>query len=159
MNKVYRDFIIRDWQERDRIDAVNIITAVIIEYQLPWKPEEIVGDVIDVETYYTQTGGEFWVIEKQGKIVGTAAYYPSRRVEKAAEIRKMYLLPEARGQGLGKFLLQELETTIASHGFYYILLETSPLLTEAVKIYESNGYLPSSAIKVEWCDRLYMKQL
>jgi GNAT superfamily N-acetyltransferase len=57
------------------------------------------------------------IIEHQNKIVGTAAYYPIHRGEKAVEIKKMYLLPSARGLGLGKYLLQQLEKAIASRGF------------------------------------------
>lgn len=159
MNKVYRDFIIRDWQKSDRTPVANIVASVLTEYQLLWEPETTDRDAIEVETCYTQTGGEFWVIEKQGKIVGTAAYYPSNRAEKAVEIRKMYLLPEARGQGLGKFLLQELEKAIASRGFHYIWIETSSQLKEAVKMYEKSGYLPSLGTEIQRCDRVYMKKL
>jgi len=65
-----------------------------------------------VENFYLATGGDFWVIQRQGQLVGTAAYYPSQRGKNAVEIRKMYLLPDARGQGLGKYVLKQLEEAI-----------------------------------------------
>jgi putative acetyltransferase len=155
----YQDFIIRNWQEKDRIFAAKVISAVLSEYGLPWQPEEADKDVLNIEEYYLATGGEFWVIEHQNQIVGTAAYYPINRGEKAVEIRKMYLLPKVRGLGLGKYLLQQLETAIALRGFKQIWIETASILAEAVKLYESNGYLPTTGVETSRCDLVYVKYL
>lgn len=111
-----------------------------------------------VEDFYLNTGGEFWVVEKQGKVVGTAGYYPAKRGEKGVEIRKMYLLPEVRGQGLGRYLLSELENAIASRGFQEVWIETASVLKEAVKLYESSGYQPASGVETARCDRIYVKR-
>ncbi|MGB3419005.1 MAG: GNAT family N-acetyltransferase [Dolichospermum sp.] len=155
----YQDFIIRNWQESDRTLASQVISSVLSEYGLPWQPEEADKDVLQIEAYYLATGGEFWVIEHENKIVGTAAYYPINRGEKAVEIRKMYLLPKVRGLGLGKYLLQQLETVIASRGFEQIWIETASILTEAVKLYESHGYLPTTGVETSRCDLVYVKYL
>ncbi len=155
----YQDFIIRNWQEKDRKLASQVISSVLSEYGLPWQPEEADKDVLNIEEYYLATGGEFWVIEQQNQIVGTAAYYPINRSEKAVEIRKMYLLPKVRGFGLGKFLLQQLETAIALRGFEQIWIETASILVEAVKLYESNGYLPTTGVETSRCDLVYVKYL
>jgi putative acetyltransferase len=155
----YQDFIIRNWQEKDRTLAPTVISSVLSEYGLPWQPEEADKDVLNIEEYYLATGGEFWVIEHQNQIVGTAAYYPINRGEKAVEIRKMYLLPKVRGLGLGKYLLQQLETAIALRGFKQIWIETASILAEAVKLYESNGYLPTTGVETSRCDLVYVKYL
>jgi putative acetyltransferase len=155
----YQDFIIRNWQEKDRIFAAKVISSVLSEYGLPWQPEAADKDVLNIEEYYLATGGEFWVIEHQNQIVGTAAYYPINRCEKAVEIRKMYLLPKVRGLGLGKYLLQQLETAIALRGFKQIWIETASILAEAVKLYESNGYLPTTGVETSRCDLVYVKYL
>ena len=155
----YQDFIIRNWQEKDRTLASQVISSVLSEYGLPWQPEEADKDVLQIEAYYLATGGEFWVVEQEYQIVGTAAYYPINRGEKAVEIRKMYLLPKVRGLGLGKFLLQQLETVIALRGFEQIWIETASILTAAVKLYESNGYLPTTGVETTRCDLVYVKYL
>jgi putative acetyltransferase len=155
----YQDFIIRNWQEKDRTLAPTVISSGLSEYGLPWQPEEADKDVLNIEEYYLATGGEFWVIEHQNQIVGTAAYYPINRGEKAVEIRKMYLLPKVRGLGLGKYLLQQLETAIALRGFKQIWIETASILAEAVKLYESNGYLPTTGVETSRCDLVYVKYL
>ena len=159
MNIYYQDFWIRDWQRGDRDAAAQVISTVLAEYGLSWQPTEADRDVVEVEQAYLQSGGEFWVVELQGNIVGTAAYYPITRGEQAVEIRKMYLLPQVRGQGLGRYLLQQLENAIAEKGFKEIWLETASVLSEAVVLYENNGYQPASGVETARCDLVFKKKL
>lgn len=155
----YGDFLIRDWERRDRTFAADVVSAVLAEYGLGWEPTGADEDVLEVEKYYLAAGGEFWVIEQQNKIVGTGAYYPIKRGEKAVEIRKMYLLPAARGMGLGKYLLQQLESAIAKLGYQQIWIETASVLTQAVKLYETSGYQQAEGVETARCDRVYLKLL
>lgn len=157
MKTYHQNCLIRDWQPDDRETAASVIRSVLVEYNLPWQPAQADRDVLAVEEFYLATGGEFWVIERQNQIVGTGAYYPIQRAENAVEIRKMYLLPTVRGQGLGKYLLQQLEKSIASRGFAQIWIETASVLQEAVKLYESSGYQPASGVETARCDRVYVK--
>jgi putative acetyltransferase len=159
MKTHYKDFLIRSWEPRDREKAATIIQNVLTEYGLPWEPSGADRDVIEVETFYTKVGGEFWVIERQDQLVGTGAYYPIKRGNNAVEIRKMYLSPAARGKGLGKFLLQELENAIANRDFQEIWIETTSVLKEAVQLYERNGYQPATGVETKRCDRVYLKSI
>lgn len=154
----YKDCLIRSWEQRDRASAFYLIRDILSEYGLGCEPNGADRDVYEVEIFYHVVGGEFWVVEKQGCLVGTAAYYPIKRGNNAVEIRKMYLLPEVRGQGLGKFLLKELESAIAARGFTEIWIETASVLKEAVKLYESNGYLLGTGVETKRCDRVYVKR-
>ncbi len=155
----YQDFLIRAWEPRDRSAAAAVIGSVLADYGLNWEPTGADRDVLEIEACYQQVGGEFWVVESQGQIVGTAAYYPIQRSPQAVEIRKMYLLPAARGQGLGRFLLQQLEQAIAARGFRTIWIETASVLKEAVQLYESSGYQPATGVETPRCDRVYVKSL
>ncbi|WP_019508748.1 GNAT family N-acetyltransferase [Pleurocapsa sp. PCC 7319] len=159
MDSKYRDFWVRNWQKSDRYAAAEVIRKVLLEYGLPWQPELADRDVIEVESAYLNIGGEFWVIERDSTIVGTAAYQPIARGENAVEIRKMYLLPEIRGKGLGRYLLSELEKAIAIKDYQEIWIETASVLEEAVKLYERNGYQPATGVETERCDLVYLKKL
>lgn len=156
---LYKNFHVRPWQPPDRLPAAEVIHAVLAEYGLAWEPDGADCDVLEVEQFYQHSGGAFWVVEQDSAIVGTAAYYPIQRGQQAAEIRKMYLLPAARGQGLGRFLLQQLEATIAAQEFQQIWIETASVLVEAVKLYESSGYRPALGVETARCDRVYVKEL
>ncbi len=160
MHEQYRNYTIRSWQSDDRQAAAAVIRNALAEYGLGWEPDGADRDVLEVEDYYFARGGEFWVVEDRGKIVGTSAYYPyPHRGKKAVEIRKMYLESKVRGQGLGKYLLAELERSILAHGYQEIWIETASVLTAAVKLYETNGYQPATGVETLRCDRVYLKDL
>jgi putative acetyltransferase len=155
----YRGCIVRPWQSTDRQAAAEVIRTCLAEYGLGWEADGADRDVLEVEVSYLDRGGEFWVVESHGQIVGTSAYYPIIRGEKAVEIRKMYLLPIARGQGLGRYLLGELERSIAAQGYREIWIETASVLKEAVQLYENSGYQPATGVETMRCDRVYVKSI
>ncbi|WOD41778.1 GNAT family N-acetyltransferase [Nodosilinea sp. E11] len=152
-------YLIRSWQPSDREAAAAIVAQVLQEYCLTCEPTDSDRDVLEVEACYWETGGQFWVVEKDGVLVGTAGYRPTQRGEHAVELRKMYLLPQVRGQGLGRYLLSSLEIAIQQHGFDEIWLETASVLKEAVGLYEAMGYEPASGVETARCDRVYHKRL
>jgi putative acetyltransferase len=159
MIQQYRDYTIRRWQPGDRDVAAAVISTSLAEYGLGWEPTGADRDAIEVEGCYFDRGGEFWVVVDRGQLVGTSAYHPVERGDRAVEIRKMYLLPSARGQGLGKHLLGELERSIFERGYRTIWIETASILKEAVWLYEANGYAPATGVETPRCDRVYVKQL
>ena len=57
-----------------------------------------------------------------------------------AEIKRMWIAPAARGLGVGRRLLDELEQHARRHGATVARLETNQALTEAIGLYRSAGY-------------------
>lgn len=57
-----------------------------------------------------------------------------------AELKRMYVVPEQRGRGLGRRVLVELEAHAVRLGYSGIVLETGDRQPEAVGLYESFGY-------------------
>ena len=57
-----------------------------------------------------------------------------------AELKRMWVAPSARGLGVGRRVLAELEARAAAHGSRAIRLETNATLTEAIAMYRSTGY-------------------
>jgi GNAT superfamily N-acetyltransferase len=57
------------------------------------------------------------------------------------EIKRMYVVPEARGQGLSRVMLAALEDRARAQGASRIVLETGEKQPEAVSLYESSGYV------------------
>jgi putative acetyltransferase len=158
-NDSYRGYVIRSWQPCDRQDVIMLISSVLKEYGLTCEPQGTDEDAVEVETHYWKTGGEFWVVERHQTILGTAGYYPISRGNRAVEIRKMYLSPQVRGQGLGRYLLKSLETHIQRQGFQQIWIETASVLKQACRLYESADYSPATGVETPRCDRIYVKNL
>lgn len=58
------------------------------------------------------------------------------------EITRMWLRPDVRGLGLGKFLLRELENRARALGAKEVLLAVNDELAEACGLYRASGYRP-----------------
>lgn len=60
----------------------------------------------------------------------------------ACEIKRMYVVPEARGQGVARVLLAALEDAARELGYRICRLDTGPRQAHAQKMYEAQGYRP-----------------
>ena len=59
-----------------------------------------------------------------------------------AELKRMYVVAEARGRGFARRLLAELERTATEAGARRMVLETGVAQPEAIQLYRSAGYAP-----------------
>ena len=59
-----------------------------------------------------------------------------------AELKRMFVVPEARGRGLARVLLAELEASATAAGRRRMVLETGQRQPEAIALYGSCGYTP-----------------
>ena len=57
-----------------------------------------------------------------------------------AEIKRMYVLPTLRGQGVATLILKELESWAKELGYTSCILETGKRQPEAIALYLKNGY-------------------
>jgi ribosomal protein S18 acetylase RimI-like enzyme len=57
-----------------------------------------------------------------------------------AELKRMWVAPTARGLGLGRRLLAELEAHAAANRVRVLRLETNRALDEAIGLYRAAGY-------------------
>ena len=77
-----------------------------------------------------------------------------------AEIKRMWVAPTARGLGLGRRLLRELEEHARQRGAKGARLETNRVLTEAINLYRSAGYAEVAAFNDEpYADHWFEKRL
>ena len=63
----------------------------------------------------------------------------------AAEVKRMYVVPTARRRGVSRAVLTGLEEAARSRGWTTLRLETGPLQTAAIGLYEASGYRPIAA--------------
>jgi GNAT superfamily N-acetyltransferase len=84
--------------------------------------------------------GVFLVGYEDGEPVGCGGV--CRYDERTAEIRRMYVIPAARGRGLSRVLLAALEDEGRRLGYSAVRLETGDGQPEALRLYESAGYEP-----------------
>lgn len=84
--------------------------------------------------------GVFLVLrEDDGRAVGCGGV--ARFDETRGELKRMYVVPEARGRGLGRRLLEELESHARLLGFASVVLETGDRQPAALALYHSAGFV------------------
>jgi len=117
------------------------------------------ADLSDIEQSYFARGGTFCILESQdGPIIGAYGLYPTE--DRTCELRKMYLLHEYRGQGLGKRLLEDALAKARRLGFARVVLETASVLKEAIALYERYGFAPYEPPHLSpRCDQAYLLEL
>ena len=78
----------------------------------------------------------------------------------ASDIKRMWVAESARGLGIGRRLLLELEARAAEHGSRVVRMETNRALVEAIALYESAGYVEVAAFNDEpFADHWFEKAL
>jgi DNA-binding MarR family transcriptional regulator/GNAT superfamily N-acetyltransferase len=76
------------------------------------------------------------------------------------EIKRMWVAESARGLGVGRRLLGELEKHAADHGAQAVRLETNKSLVEAISLYRSAGYIEVAPFNTEpYAHHWFEKQL
>ena len=90
---------------------------------------------------FQQEGAGYFVAEINGEIVGGGGIYPTDGLPlDTCELVKMYLLPQARGIGLGKTLIEKSLAFAKETGYKQVYLESMPELKQALKVYAKFGF-------------------
>ncbi len=137
---------LRPLQKADNPEIASIIRAVLTEFKAN-KPGTVYYDPTtdDLYSVFAKSGSAYWIAEADGKMVGGSGVYPTEGLQDGCcELVKLYLLPEARGIGLGKKLIERCFELALQLGYKQMYLETMPELTNAMGLYEKCGfkYLP-----------------
>ena len=98
------------------------------------------GNRTSVPEAYLPPEGLFLIAWAGGTPVGCGGYRQCEVGEGAAELKRMWVEPDQRGKGIARLLLSELESRAALAGYTRMMLDTGPLQTRAVEIYEVAGY-------------------
>lgn len=95
----------------------------------------------------TPPAGKLILARMRGRPVacGALKFHPGA----ATELKRMWVAPEARGLGIGRRLLQELERHARDAGAQVVRLETNRALAEAIALYRSAGYREVAAFNEE----------
>jgi GNAT superfamily N-acetyltransferase len=103
-------------------------------------------------------GGVFLVATLRSEPVGCGGL--KFRPGQPTEIKRMWVAPSARGLGIARRLLAELESRAAAAGSALVRLDTNRTLTEAIALYRSSGYHEIEAFNDEpYADHWFEKPL
>lgn len=137
---------IREIQPADNSILAKVVRDTLAEFGAN-HPDTVYYDPTTDTLFelFQKIGAKYFVAELDGEVVGGGGIYPTNGLsDDTCELVKMYLLPHARGLGLGKTLIEKCLHAARENGFHKVYLETMPELKQALKVYQKFGfeYLP-----------------
>jgi len=94
--------------------------------------------------YAPPLGALFLAKDAENRVLGCVALRPFGD-NGACEMKRLYVLPEGRGRGVGASLVARVLTAAETAGYREMLLDTLPTMTGAIKLYKAAGFLEASA--------------
>lgn len=90
---------------------------------------------------YAKPCFQYYVVEDQETILGGAGIAPLKEGDPSVcELQKMYFLPEARGKGLGKQMIDLCLDFAKANDFQLCYIETMPNMLDAQALYKKVGF-------------------
>ena len=127
-------------------DAMQLIAEVQAEYVVRYGgPDDTPLDPL----MFHPPLGSFYVgyleLDGERRPIASGAWRAHDDVEafgtrRTAEVKRMYVAPDARARGLARVMLAHLERAAAETGAEAMILETGTAQPEAMALYESSGY-------------------
>ncbi len=111
------------------------------------------------DSHFAPPAGAFFVAFLDGRAVAMGGWRLRPDVaalggSTAAEIKRMYVVPAARGRGCARAVLATLESSARAAGADVLVLESGEKQPEALALYESAGYVPVPGFGVYRCSPL-----
>ena len=118
--------------------VLDVIGTVFEEYGMSFDPSDFDSDLLDIPRHYADRGGWFSVLTDAGRVVGTVAAVPKDAA--ACEIKRLYLLPQYRGRGLGRALMEHILDRAREAGFREAVAWSDVRLETAHQVYDRLGF-------------------
>jgi putative acetyltransferase len=136
------ELTIRGIRRADDAALSRIIRQVLTESGAVREGYAIVDPEISrMSAAYRAPRAGYFVIARAGEILGGGGVGPLRGGDAdTCELRKMYFLPELRGLGMGRLLLERCLAAASRLGYRRCYLETLERMTTARAMYESAGF-------------------
>ena len=126
----------------DNAEIAAVIRAALKEFGAD-RPGTVYYDATTDHLFelFQEQASAYYIAESGGRIIGGAGIYPTKGLpEGCCELVKMYLSPDARGQGIGRKLITLCLLTAADLGYSQVYLESMPELKKALSVYEKFGF-------------------
>jgi putative acetyltransferase len=156
---------LRPIQVGDNQQVAQLIRTVMTEYGAVGSGFSIEDPEVDhMFEAYQENGRKFFVIEREGRILGGAGIAPlTGGSPQTCELVKMYFYNELRGKGWGKRVGLTCLRTAAQAGYTACYLETLERMREANGLYQRLGFeklgAPMGNTGHGGCDLFYLRSL
>jgi GNAT superfamily N-acetyltransferase len=131
--------IVREAGPEVAAEVIALIRRVFEEYGFVWEPETEVADLLDFGRHYVAPHGTFFVARAQGGVVGSVGVH--RLDDGRGELKRMYVDPRQRRQGVGQALAEAALAWARAEGLREIVLWSDTRFDRAHRLYERLGWV------------------
>lgn len=120
-------------------DDLPALMELLERYYAEWKVVQ--RDVPERIAEYLEQPAPFGFViaEERGSLIGCVLLRPLKSIPSAGECKRLYIVPEHRGQGFASLLMDFIEG-FATERLDWIYLDTGPNFTAAQSLYAARGY-------------------
>ncbi len=132
--------IIRPWKVSDSSQIVELVQT-ILKQEFPQDQQAYpVEDLQNLEKSYSGTGDSFLVAEAEGRIIGTCGVKADG--DQTAILRRFFVDPSQRGQGVGRGLLDQALAFCRKKKFKEVVIRTAASMEQAIRVCRKAGFEP-----------------
>lgn len=129
---------VRRYRPEDRPAVISIIKSIFDHYNFTMDFEGLDRDLIDIDSTYRDSGGEFWVVDDGDSVAGMVGMLPLDG--EACELKRLYVEMGKWGRGLGSILIRTVISWARDNGYPRIVLWSDVLFENAHRLYVKHGF-------------------
>jgi GNAT superfamily N-acetyltransferase len=123
-------------------DARRLIEAYAASLNVDLSFQNFAHELGHLPEEYGPPAGAFLLARDAGVPIGCVGL--RRFSERAGEVKRLYVVPDARGCGVGRALAERIVATARQLGYARLLLDTLRSMSEAQALYMSLGFRPTA---------------
>lgn len=100
--------------------------------------QDYTSELAQINTMYNHPDGALLLADQNSRFVGCAGV--RRLTQTTCELKRTYVFPECRGQGIGRALLEASLKIAKELGYQKMYLDTHFKMIEAISLYEQYGF-------------------
>jgi len=134
-----KNLLIQPASATDAEAVIQLLHRVYEEYGFIFEPMTEVPDLLSFTRHYTAPHGSFFVIhDEEATVVGSVGV--ERLTDTSAELHRLYLDSDLRGQGLGRALVDAAIAWCRAEGILHLVLWSDTRFDRAHALYEHMGF-------------------
>ena len=149
LEKLFREY--HEWNKQEVKEAIGGGPTSTADIEAGYNIQAMIAD--DFEYLHESASGKLLVAHDGGCLLGCV--YLRQMSPNAAEVRRLFVRPPARGQRLGRRLMETLMDTATAEDYERVLLNTGPHTEVAQMLYTDLGFEPTEPYESEIPDAVH----